>query len=56
MKAYYYNTATATTTADIQQSSIIYESDLINKLANDYKKLSSDGKMKFLDMILKIDI
>lgn len=51
----YINCGTATTTR-VNQTGVVYESDLVYDLANKYKKLSPESKMKFLDIILKIDI
>ena len=51
----YVNYGTATTTR-VNQTGVVYESDIVYNLVEEYKKLSSISKMNFLDLILKEDI
>lgn len=51
----YINYGTSTTTK-VSQTGVIYESDVVYNLVEEYKKLSSESKMTFLDLILEMDI
>jgi hypothetical protein len=48
-----YGTSTAT---KVSQAGVVYESDVVYNLVKEYKKLSSESKMTFLDLILEMDI